>query len=150
MKCGGSSHWQQSSRCLYVCFVNSYSSCCWISLSRYGNGGWLVSTTVNLTRRSDNGQINSSPVSRSPAILRWHEGCPQSLRIPVEDADGDVVKCRLASYSESSIHKDSFPYGNLDEVIENFRSMVVRLLLVSVKIAKTLLLLLLCYSIRKK
>ena len=83
---------------------------------RYGSSNWLVSTTVNLTRRSDNGRINSSPKSRSPAIIRWHEGCPSSLRIPVEDPDGDVVKCRFASYSESYKYSDSFPYGTLDEV----------------------------------
>ena len=104
----------------YLLFVNSYRSCCWISLSRYG-GSWLVSTTVNLTRRLDNGRINSSPVSRSPAVVRWSEGCPsQSLRIPVEDADGDVVKCRYANYSESYFQSDSFPYGTLDEVIGHF------------------------------
>ena len=85
------------SQCNYLFFVNTFDSCCWISLSRYG-GSWLVSTTVNLTRRLDSGRINSSPVSRSPAIVRWSEGCPsQSLRIPVEDADEDVVKCRYAA-----------------------------------------------------
>ena len=104
----------------YAAFCYSYSSCCWISLSRYGNGAWFISTTVNLTRRSDNGRINSSPVSRSPAIVRWSEGCPsQSLRIPVEDADGDVVKCRYANYSESYFNNDSFPYGTFDEVISH-------------------------------
>jgi len=104
----------------YLFFVNSYRSCCWISLSRYG-GSWLVSTTVNLTRRLDNGRINSSPVSRSPAIVRWSEGCPsQSVRIPIEDADEDVVKCRYAKYSESNFQSDSFPYGTLDEVIDHF------------------------------
>ena len=96
--------------------IDSYTSCCWISLSRYGNGNWLVSASVNLNRRSDNGRINSSPVSRSPAIVQWQEGCLQSLRIPVEDPDGDVVKCRWASLKESSINNDSFPYGTLDEV----------------------------------
>ena len=76
---------------------------------------------MNLTRRSDNGRINSSPVSRSPAIVRWTEGCPsQSIRIPVEDADGDVVKCRYAKYSESYFRNDSFPYGTFDEVISHF------------------------------
>ena len=104
-----------------LAFCYSYGGCCWISLSRYGNGNWFISTTVNLTRRSDNGRINSSPVSRSPAIVRWSEGCPsQSLRIPVEDADGDVVKCRYAKYSESYFYTDSFPYGTLDEVISHF------------------------------
>lgn len=97
---------------------DSYSSCCWISsLYKYGDGSWLVSTKIDLTRRSDIGRINSSPKSRSPAIVRFQEGCPKSLRIPVEDPDGDVVKCRLASFSESAIHSDSFPYGVLDEVV---------------------------------
>ena len=105
----------------YATFCYSYSGCCWISLSRYRNGNWFISTTVNLTRRSDNGRINSSPVSRSPAIVRWSEGCPsQSLRIPVEDADGDVVKCRYAKYSESYFNNDSFPHGTFDEVISHF------------------------------
>jgi len=92
----------------------SFSSCCWISLSR-GGSSWLVSTSVNLARRSDIGRINSSPISRSAAYVRFREGCPQSLRIPVEDPDGDVVKCRHATYSESRFNYDSFPYGVLDE-----------------------------------
>jgi len=96
-------------------WIVSYFSCCWISLSRSSSGYWRVSTTVNLTRRSDNGRINSSPLSRSAAIIRWQEGCPQSIRIPVEDPDGDVVKCRWATVNESSVRRDSFPYGTLDE-----------------------------------
>ena len=27
-----------------------------------------------------------------------------------------MVKCRLATYSESYVYSDSFPYGTLDEV----------------------------------
>ena len=101
-------------RIFFPCLIR-HSGCCWISLSRYG-GGWLVSTSVNLNRRSDNGRVNSSPISRSAAIVRLREGCPQSLRIPVEDPDGDVVKCRYSTYSESRLYDDSFPYGVLDEV----------------------------------
>ncbi|KAK2559237.1 Integrin beta-like protein A [Acropora cervicornis] len=97
-------------------WVVSYQGCCWISsLVKYPDGNWLVSTTVNLTRRSDTGRINSSPVSKSPAIIRFKEGCPQSFRIPVEDPDDDVVKCRWATYSESSRQTDSFPHGVIDE-----------------------------------
>ena len=84
---------------------------------KYQGGKWLVSTTVNLTRRSDTEKLNSSPVSQSPAIIRFKEGCPQSFRIPVEDPDDDVVKCRWATYSESSRHTDSFPHGVIDEVM---------------------------------
>ena len=100
---------------LLVLTVISYSGCCWISLAR-GGSSWLVTTSVNLTRRSDNGRINSSPISRSAAYVRFQEGCPHSLRIPVEDPDGDVVKCRHSTYSESQFNSDSFPYGVLDEV----------------------------------
>ena len=97
----------------------SYASCCWISsLARYADSSWLVETRVNLTRRSDNGRINSSPISRSTALVRFHEGCPQSIRIPTEDPDGDVVRCRHSTNSESRLYDDSFPYGVLDEVTE--------------------------------
>ena len=75
-----------------------------------------MTTSVNLTRRSDNGKINSSPISRSAAFVLFPEGCPQSMRIPVEDPDGDVVKCRYSTYSESRFNSDTFPYGTLDEV----------------------------------
>ena len=103
---------------IYLVYDNySFSDCCWIALSR-GGSGWLVSTSVNLARRSDNGRINSSPISRTAAIVRLREGCPQSLRIPVEDPDGDVVKCRHSTYSESLFNDDSFPHGVLDEVNE--------------------------------
>ena len=86
---------------------------------KYPDGNWLVTTTINLTRRSDTGRINSSPVSKSPAIIRFKEGCLQSFRIPVEDPDDDVVRCRWATYPESSRHNDSFPHGVIDEVISH-------------------------------
>ena len=103
-------------------FVNSYTDCCWTSLQSsmgYQDGPFRISTKVTLTQRLDNGRINSSPVSRSPAIIRWSEGCSRSLRIPVEDGDGDVVKCRYANDFESLIY-DSFPHGTLDEVMNHF------------------------------
>ena len=97
--------------------VDRYYSCCWISnLVRYANSAWLISTNISLSRRSDNGKINSAPVSRSPAIVRFQQGCQKSLKIPVEDPDGDFVKCRSATDAESSIPRDSFPHGELDEV----------------------------------
>ncbi|XP_022787084.1 uncharacterized protein LOC111327217 isoform X1 [Stylophora pistillata] len=94
----------------------SYQTCCWISnLVRYASSSWLVSTNISLSKRSDNGKINSSPVSKSPAIVRFQKGCQKSLKIPVEDPDGDSVKCRWATHAESFISRDSFPYGELDE-----------------------------------
>ena len=99
------------------CLVDRYQSCCWISnLVRYADSQWSVSTKISLSRRSDSGKVNSSPVSKSPAIVRFQQGCQKSLKIPVEDPDGDFVKCRWATSAESSIPSDSFPYGELDEV----------------------------------
>ena len=83
---------------------------------KYADSAWLVPTNINISRRSDNGKINSSPVSKSPAIVRFQHGCQKSLRVPVEDPDGDFVKCRWANRSESSIPGDSSPYTVLDEV----------------------------------
>ena len=83
---------------------------------KYADSRWLVSTNISLSRRSDNGKINSSPVSKSPAIVRFQHGCQRSLRVPVEDPDGDVVKCRWATSAESSIPGDSCPYTVLNEV----------------------------------
>ena len=100
-------------------FPTSYSGCCWISLSHYpGYYDWKVETAINLAPRSDNRKINSSPVTRSPAIVRFPGGCRQSFRIPVEDPDGDTVKCRFATFWESLKVTTSFPYGELDEVTE--------------------------------
>ena len=110
----------QQSQCILKtlsCLVNRYQSCCWISnLVRYADSQWSVSTKIRLSRRSDSGKVNSSPVSKSPAIVRFQQGCQKSLKIPVEDPDGDFVKCRWATSAESSIPSDSFPYGELDEV----------------------------------
>ena len=100
-------------------FPTSYSGCCWISLSHHpGYYDWKVETAINLAPRSDNRKINSSPVTRSPVIVRFPGGCRQSFRIPVEDPDGDTVKCRFATFSESLKVTTSFPYGELDEVTE--------------------------------
>lgn len=97
-------------------WIVRYTSCCWISsLSLYGDSSWLVSGEIDLTPRPDNGKINSSPVTKSLAIVRFQQGCPKEIRIPVEDPDGDTVKCRWASVQESSIPSDSFPYGLLEE-----------------------------------
>ena len=113
-------HFQQCqciSKTSLSCLVDRYQSCCWISnLVRYADSQWSVTTNISLSKRSDSGKINSSPVSKSPAIVRFQQGCQKSLTIPVEDPDGDFVKCRWATGAESSIPSDSFPYGELDEV----------------------------------
>ena len=91
----------------------SFSSCCWMTLV-YGGSKWHVSSTVNLTQRSDTGNINSSPVSASSPIVRLQQGCPTVITIPTEDPDGDKVRCRWST--ECGGVCKAFSYGKLDEV----------------------------------
>ena len=104
---------------LNVLFLSSYSSCCWISLANGGNGNWLLSTTVNLTKRQDNGKINSSPISALSPIVRHQQGCSKTIAIPAEDSDGDKVRCRWSTGSRRECggvcHRFSYS-GTLDEV----------------------------------
>ncbi|XP_020626932.1 uncharacterized protein LOC110064251 isoform X4 [Orbicella faveolata] len=95
----------------------SYSSCCWISLAN-GGGNWFLSTTVNLTRRQDNGIINSSPISALSPIVRHQRGCSKTIAIPAEDSDGDKVRCRWSNGSQrecGGVCRGFSSSGTLDE-----------------------------------
>ncbi len=52
----------------------SFTGCCWINLNE-GGAGWAVVVKGQLTPRSDNGLINSSPVSATMPIVRLQYGC---------------------------------------------------------------------------
>lgn len=64
-----------------------------------GGSSWSVQTVVDLRRRSDNGKINSSPLSATSPIIRLQLGCSYSIPVHTDDPDGDIVKCRWASGS---------------------------------------------------
>lgn len=80
-------------------FGNSrFRSSAWINTLLVGGGSdWSVITTINLNPRQDNGRINHSPVSAMAPIMRLQFGCTYTIRIPVADSDGDVVRCRWAA-----------------------------------------------------
>ena len=86
---------------------------------RSGGSSWEVRVKGNLTQRTDNGLINSSPISTITPIIRLQYGCSQTIVIPgkadqitqivdqinhdnsafhsiVADADGDIIRCRWA------------------------------------------------------
>ncbi|XP_031552327.1 uncharacterized protein LOC116289522 isoform X2 [Actinia tenebrosa] len=77
-------------------------------------GSMLLSATNNV---SANGVFNnSSPVSTLPLTVYLNLGIPSVIKIPVEDPDGDIVRCRYASYQECySGLCTYFPHGVLDE-----------------------------------
>ena len=47
-----------------------------------GGGEWEIRVTVNLTRREDTGQINSSPVTALFGEVHLQHGCNQTVKIP--------------------------------------------------------------------
>ncbi len=53
----------------------------WINLNE-GGRGWEVVVKGQLTPRSDNGFINSSPVSATTPIVRLQYGCNRVTNIP--------------------------------------------------------------------
>ena len=76
-----------------------------------------LSTELRLSRRTDNRRINSSPVSATFPVIRVQSGCPQDIRIPMEDPDGDVVQCSWArGTSNCGDFCEAFPFASLDKV----------------------------------
>ncbi|XP_038062575.1 uncharacterized protein LOC119733066 [Patiria miniata] len=73
-----------------------YSGCCWLPL---GNAGKVYSAQAHVDLTPHDGVINSSPVTSWVPVVRIQQGCKDTLRIPVVDPDGDVVKCRWPSSS---------------------------------------------------
>ncbi|XP_071124120.1 uncharacterized protein [Mytilus edulis] len=107
-------NWSAGQRSIYYTvptfgniFQFGYSSCCWISTLVVGRGSWILLVTANLSIRNDTGKINTSPISAMQPIVRFKYGCSYSLTIPVQDDDGDIVKCRWANIMNNMNHSQS-------------------------------------------
>ncbi|XP_076070870.1 uncharacterized protein LOC143042458 isoform X2 [Mytilus galloprovincialis] len=98
-------NWKYGQRTLNVTFPSTsdniyifgYRGGSWVSLAE-GGGSWSLIATANLTIRQDNGRINSSPIAAMQPFVTVNKNCamPYALIIPVQDEDGDVVRCRWA------------------------------------------------------
>ena len=94
-----------------------YSSCCWIgSLNIGSSSSWSIQTTVDLSRRPDTDQINSSPISATSPIVRLQEGCYYNLAISTDDPDGDEVRCRWSVGDECAGVCNALEGATLDQV----------------------------------
>ena len=63
----------------------------------YGGGNWEVRVKMNLNHTLSVGRrMNSSPVTKMAPVIRLQHGCNHTIVVPVEDADGDDVRCRWA------------------------------------------------------
>ena len=69
----------------------------WLILQS-GGGAWSLMTYINLSPRSDNNLINSSPTSDVAPMVYVPAGTnlTTSINIPMADADGDNIECRFA------------------------------------------------------
>ena len=89
----------------------AFSGRAWISPF---SSPWRVPTSFSLTRRSDTGEINSTPRAITSPVLRIQEGCNHTIRVPVTDPDGDTVRCRWAVGDECAGICNGFPGAVLD------------------------------------
>nr|XP_022301288.1 uncharacterized protein LOC111109459 [Crassostrea virginica] len=92
--------------------------CCWQSLRNGGSSSDIrLTMTADLRPRTDTGVINSSPVVTMTPIVRLLSGCSHQIQIPVIDADGDIVRCRFPTSSNSNecgYLCDGLPGSSLD------------------------------------
>ena len=98
------------------CVLFRYTGNAWISLNN-GGGRWEVRVKGILSPRSDNGRINTSPVTAVTPIVRLRQGCTHRISIPHQDADQDIVRCRWAATSECGSICGVLSGSVLDQVI---------------------------------
>ena len=78
------------------------------------NSGWNISTTFSLTKRSDTGQINSSPRAVTAPVLRLQQYCDHTIHLAVSDPDNDIIRCRWAVGRECAGICNVFSGAQLD------------------------------------
>lgn len=63
-------------------YLFSFATCCWITLYNGRDPSWEIRVKGNLTRRADNGLINTSPISTMPPVVRLQRYCNHTIEIP--------------------------------------------------------------------
>ncbi|UJR09009.1 hypothetical protein I4U23_013257 [Adineta vaga] len=76
----------------------------WQILALGSSAGWSISNRIDLRARSDNGLINTSPVATCISYISVPVGIPQTIQIPVLDADNDFIRCRFANGSSECVN----------------------------------------------
>ena len=96
----------------------SFASSAWIdSLVKGSGSSWEVRAKLNLTAILVQRTENASPETKMAPIINLLYGCNHTITIPVEDVDGDVVRCRWAEsiYEECGGVCQAFPGAVLNE-----------------------------------
>ncbi|KAF1393275.1 hypothetical protein PFLUV_G00036840 [Perca fluviatilis] len=74
----------------------------WASNFRNSMGNWIMTAHVDLGTRSDTGESNRSPIIDMLPVLRVTRNCPRSFNMAVFDPDGDKVRCRVPTNSNTN------------------------------------------------
>ncbi|XP_037615104.1 uncharacterized protein LOC119481861 isoform X2 [Sebastes umbrosus] len=70
--------------------------------STYGSmTPWRMMAHVDLGTRSDTGKSNRSPITTMQPFLRVTRNCPRSFNLTVFDPEGDRVRCRIPTSSNT-------------------------------------------------
>ena len=96
----------------------SFASAAWLNNLVIGGGSsWELRVKLNLTATLAERTENASPETKMEPIVNLLYGCNHTITIPVEDADGDVVRCRWAesTYRECGGVCRAFPDAVLNE-----------------------------------
>eukprot|EP00117_Sycon_ciliatum_P020972 scpid50419/ scgid4353/ Mucin-4; Ascites sialoglycoprotein; Pancreatic adenocarcinoma mucin; Testis mucin; Tracheobronchial mucin; Mucin-4 alpha chain; Ascites sialoglycoprotein 1; Mucin-4 beta chain; Ascites sialoglycoprotein 2 len=83
-------------------FTAAMRTCCWIDLVIGKDKDFKWGITMNITKRTDTGRVNSSPTSAQLPLVRLQYGCPHNISVHTEDPDGDLVRCRWAQFSAAN------------------------------------------------
>ena len=68
-----------------LCILTRFIGSAWIALVR-GGGSWEIRVKGNLSPRSDNGRINSSPTTVVSPVYRLQHGATYTITIPGTEA----------------------------------------------------------------
>ena len=75
----------------------SFASAAWIDNLVVGGGSsWEVRVRLNVNATLEKRTENASPETKTAPIVNLLYGCNHTITIPVDDADGDDVRCRWA------------------------------------------------------
>jgi hypothetical protein len=80
-------------------FAVSFQDGAWRPLATAPSASWSISTYINLNPRSDNGLYNNAPVATMMSPINIPVNQPTAIKVPVGDADGDILRCRWATSS---------------------------------------------------
>ncbi|CAF0885109.1 unnamed protein product [Didymodactylos carnosus] len=76
-----------------------YNSSAWLPLQTVPSGSWSIITAINLQLRTDNGRLNTPPITNFLPVINVPINIQRTIIIPMLDVDGDYLRCRWSKSS---------------------------------------------------